>query len=362
MTLELLPREVLFRILDDLPISDVKSVSSVSRYFYDLTNDPFLWKKFHLSARCPKNLKNALSLHRLEKIESLDLYYFNTSTMWNSDFCEIFKQLKEREFESLGIVDCDLTYIHPTTLAKVFQQTRALCLGQQNKLCVHQTQAIFRMMSSSPRLSQLHIEKLDLRHLHPQTFACGVTSLQKLTSYHCMFTVDQLAALFHHSAHHHQSSRLFDLSLFIHQDMSTIPNAEFAETVSRMHSFLLTHCLLTHEQIIETFIRISKSDSTLQSLHILRLPFLGATFLQDISPEVIGEAISKLHEVVLPFFIFNKEQMEQILLKTAQKGVTRRIYLNQLVEVPDNIPDTVLNQLCAQLDDRECSFKIKKRY
>ena len=256
MTLELLPREVLFRILDDLPISDVKSVSSVSRYFYDLTNDPFLWKKFHLSARCPKKLKNALSLHRLEKIEGLDLYQFNASTIWNIDFCEIFKQLKEHEFESLRIADCDLTCVFPATLAKVFQQTRALCLGQQNKLCVHQTQAIFRMMSFSPRLSQLHMEKLDLRHLHPQTFACGVTGLQKFSSFHCMFTADQLAALFHRSAHHHQSSRLFDLSLFVRQDLSAIPNAEFAETVSRMHSFLLTHCLLTHEQIIETFIRI----------------------------------------------------------------------------------------------------------
>ena len=102
--MEFLPREILFRIFDELEMLDLKSVSSVSKAFYDLTNDPYLWRKFTLTARCPKNLKNALSLYRLSKIEHLNIYYFYMSTM-TIDIYEIFKELKKREFKSLTIVD-----------------------------------------------------------------------------------------------------------------------------------------------------------------------------------------------------------------------------------------------------------------
>ena len=57
-----------------------------------------------------------------------------------------------------------------------------------------------------------------------------------------------------------------------------------------------------------------------------------------------------MKEVVLPFFYLNPRQMEQILIKTAERGITTRLSLSEDVEVPKTVPIGVLKSLHIQLE------------
>ena len=91
-------------------------------------------------------------------------------------------------------------------------------------------------------------------------------------------------------------------------------------------------------------------DQLVESLTLVAMASHERSLSRDLSPEICGEALSKMKEVVLLFFYLNPEQMEQILIKTAEKGNTTRLSLSEDVEVPETVPVGVLRSLVVQLE------------
>ena len=71
--IEQVPIEIITNILKKLPISDLKSVSCVSRKFYYLSTDPLLWKNFLIKYDAPEELISILKLPRFKKLYGLEL-------------------------------------------------------------------------------------------------------------------------------------------------------------------------------------------------------------------------------------------------------------------------------------------------
>ena len=149
MSLGTLPPELLSNILLFLAFDGIKAISTVSKSFYAMTDDPLLWKSFQIASESPTKLNNALSLYTLHKLQSLHLCALNTENICDEDIREMFVNIYVQRFEYPEINDSDLRCVDPQTISKVFRDARNLQLCYSTHLCPHQTQSLFISLPNS---------------------------------------------------------------------------------------------------------------------------------------------------------------------------------------------------------------------
>jgi len=359
--LERLPAELLMKILEYVPLSDLLNVSLVSKMLYSLSTDPGLWKEFKM----PKNLEpekmiSTLSLSRLRKIKNLHLQYDRrllSKEITQGETTRIFKNLKDIDLKTLIIEHFDLTCLDSKLLSSVLRNINFVCLKKEVTINDEQVLELVKDIPFHKKLQILQLKEVDFSFVQSSCLSKAINSLSTFDNFYCEFIDEQLEAIFNQMT---VKTNLKQLTFFsgYYDDLNRIPSSTLAKAFNNLEWLYIGYCSLSPQQLLSFFQQLS-SNSNLNKINF---------FFQDSSPpllsvvpcNVLSKGLNNLEEAVIPYLELSDCQMKRILEDVAKDDSKIKI-----LDLGENIvPDLsleVLKKLVIKLEPNEFLTDVRRK-
>jgi len=257
------------RIFHLLPNKDLKKVMLVCKAWKDMVEVPTLWTWLEVKLNSRGDFQK-LNIQRLLFIEAIEVGYCEPwlskffrkhVCQWKeSDWIELFKVMLQlpnlKMIWGFEFTHTNLSFMEPVLLVSVFLKLEQLRLGNNN-LTLSQSEHLFNAIAGN---------KSNLRYLVLHGKCCVMLSPQL-----------------------------------------------FASGLSRVNEVYLSDSYITQEQMVALFEGIIEKEDQLKKLSMYNCSS------QDIEPELIGKALSRLEQVSIDDTWVKTEQSRAILVKAVEE-------------------------------------------
>lgn len=347
-----LPQEILINILSYLTTRDLCETLVVSSGFYSLASYPLLWARTPINTikvRC-EGISPLLKLPRFSKIVVLDLSYTGfrdtvattissvagclVATEKDNSICskyliELFELIpKHPSLRELNMKKQDLCQVSPVHLIAEAVKGLIKVNLEFTRLTSLQSTVILSSSLSSSTLEDLNLAQNDLSKVLPELVAQAATRLKKinlgetwLTTEHCVFLLTQTIS----------SANLTDLRLS-RVDLAEVPASLLGEAVQRLEKVDLEATNLVTSELLLAVLRSVNASTTLRCLSLFIHCKVQQSRLvyQDVPPEVLAQAVSRLHKANLAFNKLSNDQCKAILTQSLKTLTLTNINLQDI--------------------------------
>jgi len=353
---DVLPYEIVMRILKLLPADDLKTAVLVCRKWRYLGEDPTLWTwcKVSYKAGCSTEM-GKLSIRRLQYMQYLRVWYdewkkgemtqlfqainnldhlrevsglsgFNYKTVDQELFSKVLNMLEvvdihnigasedhlqslfsrmsqeESKIRKLNVTGNNLSCIAPDVLGTAMTKLVETRIGHTD-LTRGQVQAIFSHLHENCHLTRLAIPFIDLFPVKPEIFATVVSKIEVVDIGNTKLQQQQAAELL--AATSSKKGRLKKL-IIRGNDLSGVPATVFAKGVSHIEEIDM-ECANINTQQAGLLFSFLLEERPLRKLSLIR------NNLSDVDPTVLAGGIIRLQEVSLHYTSLSGEQVTCIL-------------------------------------------------
>jgi len=356
--LENLPTEVLVKILGYVHFKDLSSVSEVSKSFYSLATDPFLWKTFEVSHSLEaEELISTLSLDRFSKLETVHLSQGRICScpMSNKQTIRIFESLENRELKHLTIQHFDITGLDYNLLLGVVKNTENVYFNHAVKMTKEQVDAFVEDIPRDGKMKCLQVENFDFSHVGRKPLSKAINSLNSFNSYYCEFSAEQMEVVFEEMA---IQTNLTDFSYFNQDGLEGISPMVIAKAFNNLQRLYVGQCRLSPEQIFCIFQQMSCKTN----LNKINFNFRDSypCLLATIPSDILSKGLNKLEEVGMRLLTLSTTQMREVLAGVASTASkVKKLDLGENI-VPD-LSLAELKKLVIKLEPNEFKLHLQSK-
>ena len=254
-----LPREIIVKILCQLSYSDLFVLVRVSRRWWELGGDPFLWRNFKLQVTVSNLvfLESILGMQRLANISYISCLHGELE-------CRQLDMISNTAIKQVVFSGCDFTHVWPEVFAATINRMASVSMSLKvgTKLSAAQKIQMFSLMTQKTELKTLELPFIDLSEVSVSMFVMAITSLDRVSLKGNNLTGDQKVKLFQAIR---KGTELKHLKL-MKNDLNNIAYEDLAKSVSTLKTVEILHCRLYPPQIVAIFEEISKEINILLKL------------------------------------------------------------------------------------------------
>ena len=289
---DLLPEEVLERILQLLPVASLLQALPVCHRWRRVAEWPRLWAglKLRVKAGNLSYMPEVLRLPRLQQLRSLRVTAASE---------QLFEALREqRGLRELDARYCDLSIISADLLAEAVSRVDTVVMFTAH-IRPAQAEAVFQAARQpESRLRRLHLgdnwlqgEQWQLRPaVSPSLLAVAACGLERLEMASTGLGEEQVRVLFMELARGQARLRYLDLK---YNSLAGVEPEVVARAVNSLQTAILRGCSLTREQVTSILEQVEEG-SGLQELDIA-----GNRETRDVAAEVLDRARSRIRRLKL---------------------------------------------------------------
>jgi len=328
-----LPREIIVKILGLLSYKDLIVLVRVSKGWWQLAGDPFLWKHFNLQVTSSNlvDLDKILGMQRFSSISSISCLHGELD-------CSHMDMIRDTSINQLEFNGCDLTKVWPEVFAGLINKMESVSVSLKvgTNLSVAQKIQMFSLMTQSTNLTELELLFIDLSEVSVSMFVMAITSLQRISLKGNNLTLEQKGKLFQAMR---SSSYLKHLKM-MKNDLNSVGYEDLAKAVNKLEIVEILHCRLYPPQIVAIFEEMAKETS----IKDLNLKF---NILSSVNPDVLAKALSKIESVNIAGCRLKTGQVCKLfeMMSDNEKLVHLDISQNDLSEVRSDVLAIVINKL-----------------
>jgi len=328
-----LPREIIVKILGMLSYKDLTVLARVSKGWWHLAGDPFLWKHFSLQVTGSNlvDLDNILGMQRFSGISSISCLHGELD-------CSHMDMIRDTSINQLEFNGCDFTKVWPEVFAGLINKMESVSVSLKvgTNLSVAQKIQMFSLMTQSTNLTELELLFIDLSEVSVSMFVMAITSLQRISLKGNNLTLEQKGKLFQAMR---SCSYLKHLKM-MKNDLNSVGYEDLAKAVNKLEIVEILHCRLYPPQIVAIFEEMAKETS----IKDLNLKF---NILSSVNPDVLANALGKIESVNIAGCRLKTGQVCKLfeMMSDNEKLVHLDISQNDLSEVRSDVLAIVINKL-----------------
>ena len=360
-----LPNEIIIKILQYLPFSDLCSLSLVSKTVHSLATDPLLWSNYKLHYQTPGHLINILTLHRFYKLKLLHLS--NSELGDCNSVSDIYFSKQEIETVLDILTDVDLSDLRLSwinikdidkhKISEVVTNTEMVSIEAET---VIDREAIEEILKKIPegKLNCFQTNQVNFDQIDPELLSASINSLESFAAELCFFSQDQVKMIFQQMS---VKTKLKDISLFFtfRNILANVPALTLGAAFNNLQNVYLGRGLLTSEQLFAIFHKMS-SQTNLQRL-FLTMTDTSPSLLQPIPTNILSQAINKLQVFIAPRLFFSTQQMKIILEQCAEDSShLTRLDLGFREPLPELTLDT-MRSILFKLENNMFKYHIQTK-
>lgn len=328
--IEQVPIEIITNILKKLPISDLKSVSCVSRKFYYLSTDPLLWKNFLIKYDAPEELISILKLPRFKKLYGLELgnqpqqqflkeyiqegygrNFLHLQRTPEAIYKKIFYQLESIKLQELHLMNVNLSHINKILLSRFLNKIKKVFILQNVILNDIQISKIIEYIPKG-NMKCLHVMNKNFLHIHFNKLSSSINCLESFSVFSCNINKKQINALIYKMNMNNTKLKNLTICLpdrYLFKDIH--PNI-LSCALNKLETLWLV-ANLNDNQLSNFFHIISENTN----LHTLNLITTRTNTRIKISDYNLSKALNNLMHFSIRNLYFSANQIQKILEQIA---------------------------------------------
>lgn len=283
-----LPREVWYKILEFLSMTDLCKVVLASKHMYSVASDPFLWSRMTVSKNklLSEGISNLLSVERFARVKRI---YLSKTTPSIHQCNHLFAIIGSGSslVESLDMKCVDLSDVSPESMAQAVSVVRQVNFGLTG-IKTKQLTPILTSIVSSGTPEEIDLYCVNLSEVDEDLLADAMAKLVRFNLSATDLTNAQLVKLFSSSLSSESLKEMTMVSL----DLKLVPDDVLAPAIAALTKVNLSWCQLGTAQLTAILEAIPKS-STLENVNF------GNVNMSAVNAYVLAKAVFCLESVNL---------------------------------------------------------------
>ena len=307
--MDVLPAEMMMRILQLLPPEDLKMVVLVCRKWRDMGEDPSLWTWCQVRYKAgSKSHLQKLTVRRLQMLQHLHVWYDEWKT---GEMTEVFQAVEKlpKLREITGLNGYNYKSVEPGLFGRVMNKLEEVDISRTGMTSQH-LQAVFTIMCQESQLKKLAIEGNNLSSIQPAVLAKAISKLEEINIGSTDITSEQVQAVFAAIA---VDGPLRKLTIR-HNDLSSVQPEVLVTALSKMEEVKMEVTNITGQQAQKLFSAI-KQKGQLKRLNI------SGNDLSAVRPAVLAKGVARIEQVEMRETMITTEQaceMFAVLMEESQ--------------------------------------------
>ena len=328
-----IPREIIIQILSLLSYKDLFVLVKVSKIWWELGGDPFLWRHFQLVVPGSHlvELDKILGMQRLASISYISFLHGELESRH-------LEMISNTFIKHVDISRCDLTRVWPEVLASTFNRMVTVSLSTKAGTNLSNSQKIqmFYLMSQNTTLKELELLFIDLSEVSVNAFAIAVNTLEKVSLKGNNLTVEHKVKLFQMMS---RGTKIKELKM-MKNDLNNISYSDLARSLNSLQKVEILHCRLYPPQLEAILAEMSSRTQTCD----LNLKF---NILSSVNPDTLAHALGKIQSVNIAGCRLKSDQVKKLFeMMTVNDTIAHlNISQNDLSEVSSEVLAVVINKL-----------------
>ena len=326
---DVLPYEIVMKILKLLPADDLKTAVLVCRRWRYLGEDPVLWTwcKVSYKAGCLTEM-GKLSTRRLQNMQYLRVWYDEWKKGEMTQLLQAIHNLDHLR-EVSGLNGYNYKAVDTQLFSKVLNKLEVVAVNNIGASEEHLQSLFARMSQEESRIRKLNVTGNNLSSIAPDVLGAAVTKLEEIRIGHTNLTREQVQAIF---SHLHERCHLTRLYIpFI--DLFTVQPEIFASVVSNIEKVDIGNTKLQQHQATELFAATSTKKARLKNL-IIR-----GNDLSGVPATVFAKGVSQIEVIDMECANINTQQASLLFSFLLEEKPLRKLSLirNNLSEVDPTV-------------------------
>ena len=328
-----LPREIITKILGLLSYKDLCVLVRVSKTWWELGGDPFIWRHFKLqvTGSSLEHIESILSMQRLASISYISCLH----GVLESSHLDIISNTTIKQVVFGG---CDFTRVWPEVLALMVNKMESVSLSLKvgTKLSIAQKIQMFSLMTQTTKLTELELLFIDLSEVSVSMFVMAITSMERVSLKGNNLTMEQKVQLFQTLS---KETKIVQLKM-MKNDLNSVPYDDLAKSLNNLEKVEILHCRLYPPQIVAIFEEISRGTNICD----LNLKF---NILSSVSPDILASALGKIESVNIAGCRLKRDQVSKLFEMMTDNDTLAHLDISQndLSEVSSDVLAKVINNL-----------------